>query len=211
FVPVWLAGGYNILEAKFEPKRFLELLSEHGGYAFAVPTIIGDIIAYCKNHAIPDLSKLKSVPIAGAPMRETTARDAYKIFGDTLNQFFGQTEAVPATWMTAREWFGDIPGSNPMRSVGRIMPFARVDIRDEDNKPLPRGEEGEIAIQLDGQMEGIWGEPEMTAERLIDGWVLSGDVGYIDANNYLYLVDRKDDMIISGGFNIWPAELEIAI
>ncbi|MGZ3264330.1 MAG: class I adenylate-forming enzyme family protein, partial [Croceibacterium sp.] len=114
-------------------------------------------------------------------------------------------------WMTAREWFGDVPGSNPMRSVGRIMPFARVEIRDENNQPLLCGEQGEIAIQVDGQMDGIWGEPEMTAQRLVDGWVLSGDVGYIDANNYLYLVDRKDDMIISGGFNIWPAELEIAI
>ncbi|WP_336965224.1 class I adenylate-forming enzyme family protein [Sphingobium aquiterrae] len=211
FVPIWLSGGYNILEAKFEPERLLTLLSEHGGYAFAVPTIISDIVAYSQNHAVPDLSKLKALAIAGAPMREKTSRDAYEIFGARMNQFFGQTEAVPATWMTAREWFADIPGSNPMRSVGRIMPFAQVEIRDEDNRPVPRGEEGEIAIKVDGQMEGIWGEPEMTAQRLVDGWVLSGDVGYIDANNYLYLVDRKDDMIISGGFNIWPAELEIAI
>ena len=211
FVPVWLSGGCNVLEAKFEPERFLALLSEHGGYAFAVPTIVSDIVAYSQHHSVPDLTRLKALVIAGAPMREKTAREAHEIFGNRLNQFFGQTEAVPATWMTAREWFGDIPGSSPMRSVGRIMPFARIEIRDEDNRALPRGEEGEIAIQVDGQMEGIWGEPEMTAERLVDGWVLSGDVGYIDQNNYLYLVDRKDDMIISGGFNIWPAELEIAI
>jgi acyl-CoA synthetase (AMP-forming)/AMP-acid ligase II len=98
-----------------------------------------------------------------------------------------------------------------MRSVGRVMPFARVEIRDEENRSLPTGETGEIAIQVDGQMEKIWNEPEMTAKRLVDGWVLSGDIGYIDANGYLYLVDRKDDMIISGGFNIWPAELEIVI
>lgn len=211
FVPVWLGGGYNILEPKFDARRFLDLLSEHGGYAFAVPTIVSDIVAHCQTNPAPNLSRLKAIAIAGAPMREQTARGAYEIFGDRMHQFFGQTEAVPATWMTAREWFGDVPGSNPMRSVGRIMPFARVEIRDEENHSLPCGEQGEIAIQVDGQMEGIWGEPEMTARRLVDGWVLSGDVGYIDENNYLYLVDRKDDMIISGGFNIWPAELEIAI
>lgn len=211
FVPVWLAGGYNVLEAKFAANRFLDLLDEHGGYAFAVPTIVSDLIAHCQTNATPDLEKLKALVIAGAPIREQTAHAAHAIFGDRMHQFFGQTEAVPATWMTTREWFGDIPGSTPMRSVGRIMPFARVEIRGEDNETLPTGAVGEIAIQVDGQMEGIWGEPEMTAQRLVDGWVLSGDMGYIDRNNYLYLIDRKDDMIISGGFNIWPAELEIAI
>lgn len=211
FVPLWLSGGYNILEPRFDVERFVGLLSEHGGYTFAVPTIVSDIVAHAKSHALPDMAKLKAMAIAGAPMREQTARNAYALFGNALHQFFGQTEAVPATWMTAREWFGEVPGSDPMRSVGRIMPFARVEIRDDDNRPLPLGETGEIALQVDGQMEGIWGEPEMTAQRLVDGWVLSGDVGYIDENNYLYLVDRKDDMIISGGFNIWPAELEIVI
>lgn len=211
FVPVWLAGGYNILERKFDPQRHFDLLTEHGGYCFAVPTIVSDLVSFAKNNPVPDVSKLKALVIAGAPMRESTARAAYEIFGDRLHQFFGQTEAVPATWMTAKEWFGDVSGSSPMRSVGRVMPFARIEIRDEDNKSLPLGEVGEIAIQVDGQMEKIWNEPEMTARRLVDGWVLSGDIGKLDQNGYLYLIDRKDDMIISGGFNIWPAELEIAI
>lgn len=211
FLPMWLSGGYNILESKFEPKRLFDLLSENGGYCFAVPTIVSDLVAYSRNNSVPDMSKLKALVIAGAPMREATARAAYEIFGDRLHQFFGQTEAVPATWMTAKEWFGEIAGSSPMQSVGRVMPFARIEIRDEDNQALPLGEEGEIAIQVDGQMEKIWNEPEMTAQRLVDGWILSGDIGKLDQNGYLYLVDRKDDMIISGGFNIWPAELEIAI
>ncbi|MGE3865941.1 MAG: class I adenylate-forming enzyme family protein, partial [Hyphomonadaceae bacterium] len=102
-------------------------------------------------------------------------------------------------------------GGEAIRSVGRIMPFAKVEVRDEENRPLKEGEIGEIAIQTDGQMVKIWNEPEMTAQRVVDGWVLTGDIGRIDENGFLYLVDRKDDMIISGGFNIWPAELEIAI
>ena len=77
---------------------------------------------------------------------------------------------------------------------------------------LPIGEEGEIAIRCDGQMTGFWENPEATAERITaDGFVLTGDIGRLDENGYLYVLDRKDDMIISGGYNIWPAELENTI
>jgi acyl-CoA synthetase (AMP-forming)/AMP-acid ligase II len=91
------------------------------------------------------------------------------------------------------------------------MPFAEVEIRGAENQPLPVGEHGEIALRCEGQMTGIWDDPEQTAKRMIDGWVLTGDVGRLDANGYLYVVDRVDDMIVSGGFNIWPAELERVI
>ena len=213
FVPMWMAGGYNLLEGKFEAGRMLDLLSSHGGYAFAVPTILSDVVAL---HQVEgrdrDFSKLKAIAIAGAPIREATARAAHALFGDTLHQFFGQTEAVPVTWMTSREWFAEVPGSQPIASVGRPMPFAQIEIRDEETgKPLPTGHAGEIAVQVDGQITSIWNEPELTAQRIVDGWVLTNDIGFLDANGYLYLIDRKDDLIISGGFNIWPAELEIAI
>ena len=91
------------------------------------------------------------------------------------------------------------------------MPYAELEIRDEHNNPLPVGEIGEIASRADGQMVCIWGDQELTSQRLVDGWMLTGDVGTLDRNGFLYLLDRKDDMIISGGFNIWPAELEIVI
>ncbi|MDP6690010.1 MAG: AMP-binding protein, partial [Alphaproteobacteria bacterium] len=81
-------------------------------------------------------------------------------------------------------------------------------IRDEDNNPLPLGTEGEIALRCDGQMAGFWEDAEATAERMADGWVLTGDIGMIDRNGYLYLLDRAGDMIVSGGYNIYPAELE---
>jgi acyl-CoA synthetase (AMP-forming)/AMP-acid ligase II len=210
FVPTWISGGYNILEPKFDAARVLDLLSQQGGYFFAVPTILSDIVAL-RDHRERDFSRLKAIVIAGAPIRPQTALAARAIFGDRLHQFYGQTEAVPAAWMTPREWFGELAGSSPLLAVGRVMPFVRMEIRDEDNRPVRDGEAGEVALQVDGQMDKIWDEPQMTAQRLVDGWVLTGDIGRIDANGYLYLVDRKDDMIISGGFNIWPAELEIAI
>ena len=113
--------------------------------------------------------------------------------------------------MGPKEWFGDVPGSEPLLAVGKIMPYSAIEIRDDDNKPLPAGEIGEIALKCEGQITEILNEPELTRQRLVDGWVLSGDVGKIDKNGYVYLTDRKDDMIISGGFNIWPAELENVI
>ena len=91
------------------------------------------------------------------------------------------------------------------------MPFADVEIWDEDNEPVPLGQPGQIVARTDGQMTGFWNDPEGTKQRMVDGWVLTGDIGTIDRNGYLYLLDRADDMIISGGYNIWPMELENAI
>ena len=113
--------------------------------------------------------------------------------------------------MGAEEWFSKVEVSEPLRSTGRALPFAYLQIRDPDDatRQLPIGEEGEIAVKCDGQMLEFWENPEATAERISpDGFVLTGDIGRLDENGYLYVLDRKDDMIISGGFNIWPAELE---
>src|SRR5262249_60899578 len=102
-------------------------------------------------------------------------------------------------------------GATPLRSCGLILPSADVEIWDEDNKPVPLGQRGQIVARADGQMTGFWNDPEGTKQRMVDGWVLTGDIGTIDRNGYLYLLDRADDMIISGGYNIWPMELENAI
>jgi len=209
FVPLWLAGGYNILFPKFDASRLLDLLDEHGGFFFAVPTMISDMITAGRKGR--SFSKLKAVVVSGAPIRPTTTLLARELFGDVLHQLYGQTEATPVAWLTPKEWFAEVPGSEPLRAVGRIMPFAGVEIRNDNNEPVPTGEVGEVVIKNDGQMEKIWNDPELTKQRLVDGWILTGDIGMLDKNGYLYLVDRKDDMIISGGLNIWPAELELVI
>jgi hypothetical protein len=88
------------------------------------------------------------------------------------------------------------------------LPFAELQIWDDDNQPVAPGEIGAIVARADGQMQGFWNNPEATAERIVDGWVKTGDIGRLDANGYLCTPDRADDMVISGGFNIYPAELE---
>ncbi len=209
FMPIWLAGGCNILVEKFEPEHFANLLAEYGGFTFAVPTMLSDIMAIGAEKR--DFSKLRGIMVSGAPIRPATALQAHEFFGDVLYQLYGQTESVPVAGMGPREWFSEVEGSEPLLAVGRVMPYSAIEIRDENNNPVPPGETGEIALMCEGQITEILNEPELTKERLVDGWVLSGDVGRIDENGYVYLTDRKDDMIISGGFNIWPAELENVI
>jgi acyl-CoA synthetase (AMP-forming)/AMP-acid ligase II len=162
-----------------------------------------------------DLSGLECILVGGAPITDATANAGRRVFGDVLFQIFGQTEAVPLTLMTPAEWFGEHEGSTPMRAAGRVLPFARVEARDEDGNVVPLGCEGELWAQVEGQMREFWGDDEhtrrMTRERLVDGWVRTRDIGRIDVNGFVYILDRADDMIVSGGFNIWPAELETVI
>jgi acyl-CoA synthetase (AMP-forming)/AMP-acid ligase II len=209
FLPTWLAGGCNVLEPGFNGPRLLDLLSRYGGYTFGVPTMIFDLVS--GDNDAPNLERLKAFVVSGAPIHPETALAARDLLGPKLYQLYGQTECTPAAFMGPAEWFGDIPGSEPLLSCGRVMPYAELEIRDEANQPLPCGETGEVALRSDGQMTCIWGEADMTARRLVDGWVLTGDIGKLDGNGFLYLQDRKDDLIISGGYNIWPAELETAI
>jgi acyl-CoA synthetase (AMP-forming)/AMP-acid ligase II len=213
FVPTWLAGGCNVLESKFDAQRLLDQLAAYGGYVFGVPTMLSDLVkAIDTGAATPrPMPKLKGFVLGGAPITRQTTLRAKELLDGKLYQMFGQTECVPGTWLGPGDWFADIEGSDPIVSCGRPLPYTEVEIRDDDNKPLPVGQSGEIALRSDGQMVCIWGDPELTAQRLVDGWVLTGDIGKFDANGYLYLQDRKDDMIISGGFNIWPAELEQVI
>jgi acyl-CoA synthetase (AMP-forming)/AMP-acid ligase II len=214
YTPTWLSGGVNVLLDHFDVEETLELMeSESIGYMFAVPTMLSALARH-PSASDRDWSKLKVIQIGGAPIADDTALVARDVFGMVLYQGYGQTEALPVCMMGPEEWFSEVEGSTPLRSAGRALPYAYLQIRDPENAEtvLPLGEEGEIAIQCDGQMLGFWENPDATAERMsTDGFVLTGDIGRLDDNGYLYVLDRKDDLIISGGFNIWPAELENVI
>jgi acyl-CoA synthetase (AMP-forming)/AMP-acid ligase II len=158
-----------------------------------------------------DWSALSCILTGGAPITDATINASRETFGDVLYQVFGQTEATPLTILTPEDWFTPAPGSTPMRSAGKILPFCRLQIRDEAGKPVGAGREGEIYAQIESQMSGYWNDPERSAERLADGWIRTGDIGRIDENGFLYVLDRVDDMIVSGALNIWPSEVETVI
>jgi acyl-CoA synthetase (AMP-forming)/AMP-acid ligase II len=183
------------------------IVDEQIQYLFVVPSIL-NMMNRDPDARTRDFSKLKCIQVGAAPIADDTALTAREIFGDVLWQGYGQTEAVPVTMMGPRQWFAEIEGSEPLRSCGLVLPFADVEIWDDNNKPLPQGVEGQISVRCDGQMVGFWEDDKATAERMVDGWVLTGDIGMIDSNGYLYLLDRAGDTIVSGGYNIYPAELE---
>ncbi|MGI9621926.1 MAG: class I adenylate-forming enzyme family protein [Acidimicrobiales bacterium] len=214
YTPTWLSGGVNVLLDHFDVLDTLDVMeSEQIAYMFAVPAML-NALARHESAAERNWSHLKVIQIGGAPIADDTALIARDVFGMVLYQGYGQTEALPVCMMGPQEWFSDIEGSNPLRSAGRALPYAYLQIRDTEDadRVLDLGEEGEIAIRCDGQMLGFWENDAATAERMTsDGLVLTGDIGRLDANGYLYVLDRKDDMIISGGYNIWPAELENVI
>jgi acyl-CoA synthetase (AMP-forming)/AMP-acid ligase II len=212
FTPVWIGGGRNVLLEKAEPKACLDVMErERVAYMWCVPTLLASL---ARHESAPgrDWSALKAMLVAGAPIAETTARAGHAVFGDTLYSGYGQTECFPITQISPKEWFSDVAGSNPLRSAGRAYGYALVKIVDpETRQEVSPGEEGEIAARADGQMIEYWNDPEATAEKIQDGWIMTGDVGRIDRNGYVYLLDRASDLIISGGFNIYPAELENVI
>ena len=211
FVPIWLSGGCNVMLDRFVPEETLDVMErERIAYMFMVPTMVNAVLQQ-PSVGTRDWSNLKCLLISAAPIADDTALKAREVFGEVLYQGYGQTEVLPVAMMGPRQWFAEVEGSTPLRSCGMPLPFAQLEIRDEDNNPVPVGQSGQIAAKADGQMSGFWNNPEATAERLIDGWVLTGDVGRLDENGYLYMLDRSDDMIISGGYNIWPAELENVI
>ncbi|KRF19425.1 AMP-dependent synthetase [Nocardioides sp. Soil797] len=210
FLPAWLAGATNLVFGAFEPTKVIAMMREHRvSHVFASPSLLAALSRH--PHAVGDWPALRCIMVGGAPITDATALHAHQVFGDTLWQGFGQTEAVPIAGMGPGDWFSDVPGSSPLRAAGRIHPYAQVRILDPLGNEVPIGEEGEIVAKVEGQMRLYWGDEDLTATRLRDGWVHTQDIGRLDANGFLYVLDRADDMIVSGGFNIWPAELETVL
>lgn len=211
YLPTMLAGGCNVMMDHFDAEETLDVMeAEPISFMFMVPTMVNAVIR--DNTARGrDFSSLKCLLIAAAPIADATALAAREVFGDVLYQGYGQTEVLPVAMMGPAQWFAEVEGSSPLRACGMPLPFAQIQIWDEENNELPRGEVGEIVARSDGQMSGFWNNEAATKERVVRGWVKTGDMGRLDNNGYLYIVDRADDMIISGGYNIWPMELENVI
>src|SRR5882724_8752688 len=184
FTPSWLGGAANHVLDQFDPEDCLDLMEREGiNYVFAVPAVLAALVRHPSARG-RDWSRLKVVNVGGAPIADDTALTARAVFGDVVYQIYGQTEALPISEIGPRQWFATIEGSNPLRSAGRPSPFMDIEIQDEDGNALPIGESGEIAVRCDGQMVGFWENEEATKERLVNGLVLTGDIGRLDANGF---------------------------
>ena len=180
---------------------------------FAAPTMVKRL-AGDPAVAGSDLSHLKTIVYGGAPMYLADLEDALAVFGPRFAQIYGQGE-TPMT-ITALSKADHADRDHPrwrdrMQSVGAARTDVEVRVVDENERELPIGEIGEVVVRGDVVMAGYWTEPDATAEALRGGWLHTGDVGSFDSDGYLTLRDRSKDLIISGGMNIYPREVEEAL
>ncbi len=208
-------GGCAILQQKIDPKLICTAIEKHGiNFMYLPPTAIYGLLASpaVKEH---DFSSLRIFAYGAAPMAPDKLREALRVFGPVMLQAFGQTETLfPVTYLSRQDHFandGQPADNSRLTSCGRAAPFTRVAVMDDGGNLLRDGEVGEIVVRATSVMAGYFKNPEETARASAFGWHHTGDVGYRDENGYFYIVDRKKDMIVTGGFNVWSVEVEKVI
>ncbi|CAB3738893.1 class I adenylate-forming enzyme family protein [Achromobacter kerstersii] len=207
-LPVLASGGAHLLLDSVTPATITAAFRERGGtLSFMPPTLIYMIMAQ-DGVSRADFPKLRNLIYGGAPMPPEKIDRAREFFGPVLGTTYGQTEA-PQIATVLRP--ADLNDPRNRASVGRATWLSDVAIMAPDGTLLPRGEIGEVVVQGDLTMTGYWRLPEKTAETLVDGWLHTGDTGLIDARGYLFLKDRLRDVIITGGFNVYPVDVENAL
>jgi len=212
---VWnlMQGGTIILQSRFNAERVLKTIeSEQVTCMMLIPTLFNQILDH-PDIKKRDLSSLKWILYATAPMEPERIREAVEVFGPILIQIYSQTEAVPITVLGMNDHkIGSEKEIKRLSSGGREAPEVMVRIVDEQRRDVPPYEIGEIITNRgDHTMIGYWNDPGLTEATIKDGFLYTRDMGYMDEDGYLYIMDRKSNMIISGGYNIYPNEVENAI
>ena len=212
--PILAAGARYVIMSSFDPERFLQTIeTERCTATLIVPTMI-QMLASVPDAKSYDLSSMRLVTYGASPITEKVLRAGLDLWGNIMYQLFGQSEVLGGCVLTpAYHLTGHSERERHiLGSAGRPAPSTILTIRDDDDNVLPIGQTGEICLHSPASMKGIWGDPEATAARFTpDGAVRTKDMGYLDEEGFLHLVDRKEDMIISGGFNVWPLEVENAL
>ncbi len=206
-------GGAHYFIPAFNPKATLDAIQRWGiTDTLLVPTMVNMTV----NHpavADYDLSSFRRLAYGASPMPEAVILRAMEVMPSVkFYHAYGQTECAPLTSTNGPEsHVFEGPLAYKFRSVGRSAPGVEVQIRDANDREVPRGTVGEICVRGANVMQGYWRQPELTAEALRGGWMHSGDGGYMDEDGYIYVVDRMKDMIITGGENVYSAEVESAV
>lgn len=209
--PVMMRGGFTRLVQGFEAEAYCRVVAEEKiTAAFLVPTLIYALIDAPDLRARYDMSSLDMIVYGAAPMSPDRLREGMEIFGPIFVQLYGQTEA-PQCITTMRKIDHDDSKPGRLGSCGRPNPLVDVKLFDSEMREVAIGEPGEICVRGTLVMDGYWKRPEATEEAFRGGWLHTGDVAIKDEDGYLYIVDRTKDMIISGGFNIYPREVEDAL
>jgi acyl-CoA synthetase (AMP-forming)/AMP-acid ligase II len=210
-LPVFAKGGKNVLAAKFSPNEFFRFVETHEvTITWMVPTMVAMLTGAPERDRF-DVSSLTTVIYGGAPMPEPVLERALAAFGPIFIQIYGLTEAPHPDLVLAKHEHVPDPFTGKRASAGatgRAATGVRVRLVDADGRDVAPGEVGEIIVSGRHVMAGYWNDPAATAEVLRDGWCYTGDLARVDENGMYTIVDRRKEMIISGGFNVYPREVE---
>jgi len=210
FVPVLLLGGSLVVVPYFEPGLVLRTIEEQRITAtMLVPTMLYMLMDH-PDWATRDLSSLETVYYGAAAMSPTRLKEAIERLGPIFFQYYGQAEA-PMTICVLRKDEHDVDDLARLATCGRPVPWVKVKLLDDDLAEVPRGEPGEICVRGPLVMQGYWNKPEQSAQALAGGWLHTGDIAREDEHGFYTIVDRKKDMIVTGGFNVFPREVEDVI
>jgi len=213
-LPFFVKGATNVLVPEFKPSLIFEMIErEKVTVLKLVPTMLYQLMESLEKTCY-DLSSLRSIIYGGSPIAVPRLIEAIQFFGKKLAQLYGQAEApMCISTLSKRDHIVEGPDEVVKRLNSAGKPCTNVEVRivDENGKDVQTGGVGEVIVRGYHIMKGYWNLPEATAEVLRDGWVYTGDLGYFDSKGYIFLVDRKRDVIISGAFNIYPKEIEDVI
>ena len=203
-------GARGVIAREFDPTKVLDFFEQSGiTKLFMVPAAMQFVVRQPRARSV-DFSRLKYMLYGASPIPAALLKECIEVFGCGFVQMYGMTETTGTIVALPPE--DHVEGLERMRSAGKALPGVELAIVDVNGNRLPPGEVGEIATRSGSNMAGYWNLPEATARTLgADGWLRTGDAGYMDKDGYLYIHDRIKDMIISGGENIYPAEVESAI
>jgi fatty-acyl-CoA synthase len=206
-VPVLVRGGTIVVLPKFDAGQVLAAIERYRITSlFLVPSMIYALLDHPAFGAT-DLSSLQTVFYGASPMSPARLQEAIRKIGPVFFQFYGQTEAAQTVCVMRKEDH-DVDDLARLATCGRPVPWLHVALLDDEGNVVPRGEPGEICVRGPLVMNGYWNKPEQTAEAFRHGWLHTGDVAREDRDGFFTIVDRKKDMIVSGGFNVFPREIE---
>lgn len=214
FLVFYIKGATNIILERFDPEKVLQTIEEEKVTSvLLIPAMLTRMLSvpHLRNY---DLRSLRRIWYGTAPMPVERLKEAIQILGPVFRQNYGMSEAPqPLTYLGAEDHRVNGPDKTIRRLSSAGRPALGVDLKvvNEDFKPVKPGQVGEIIYRSRHMFRGYWNLPEETAKAFRDGWFLSGDMATVDEDGYVYIIDRKHDMVISGGFNIYPREVEEAI
>jgi fatty-acyl-CoA synthase len=205
------AGRKALVIGEFSPEAVFDAVEQGGVTRFFIVPAALQLLLLSPRCKTVDFGRLKYIIYGASPIPLDLLRECIQMFGAQFLQAYGMTETTGTVVMLPPEDH-DPNGNERMRSAGKALPGVELKIVGSDGNEAPLGEVGEVATRSSNNMKGYWHLPEATAKTMTaDGWVFTGDAGYMDADGYLFIHDRVKDMIISGGENIYPAEVESAI